>query len=141
VSRGGAVLPKGDGVQDMSELAQQQLIRLEAARRGVMLWRNNSGASFDDKGRLIRYGLGHDSAKTIEVMKSSDLIGIWPQLVTEDMVGQVIGRFVAVEVKRQGWHPTPGDKRAQAQQNFGDIVLRHGGWFQFATSPDDVWPS
>jgi hypothetical protein len=122
-----------------SEAAVQQQIRLEGGRRGVPLLRNNVGASFDKTGRLIRYGLGHDSAKTNNVFKSSDLIGIWPRLVTQDMVGQVIGQFVAVECKRPGWVFCASDEHAVAQKNFGDWVARHGGLFLFATSPTDLW--
>lgn len=123
----------------MSETDAMQTIRLEAARRGVLLMRNNSGATFDQTGRMIRFGLGNDSDKVNKVIKSSDLIGIRPTLVTPEMVGQTVGVFVAVEVKAPGWKFRPGDERAVAQKNFGDMVLRHGGMFTFATCPEDVW--
>ena len=122
-----------------SESEVQQQIRLEAARRGTPLLRNNSGACRDDTGRMIRYGLGNDSARLNKEFKSSDLIGIWPRLITQEMVGQTIGQFFAVEVKPPGWKQRPGDARAAAQLNFGRWAADHGGIFTFATGIDEVW--
>lgn len=122
-----------------SEAAVQQLIRLEAGRRGTPLLRNNSGAARDDRGQMIRFGLGNDSKRINDVFKSSDLIGIYPVVVTPDMVGRTLGLFFAVEVKAPGWKLTPGDKRAQAQLAFGEWVRKHGGVFCFATDPTEVW--
>lgn len=123
----------------VSEASVQQELRLEAERRSCPLLRNNSGAATDKTGRLVRYGLGNESAAVNKVFKSSDLIGIHPMRVTPDMVGQTVGVFFAVECKPPGWRRTPGDQRATAQQNFGDWVTRHGGIFRFATSVKDVW--
>lgn len=125
----------------MSEMATQQRIRLLASQHGTPLLRNNSGASTDDKGRLIRYGLGNDSSKLNKHFKSSDLIGIWPLVVTPEMVGRTLGVFFAVEVKAPGWKFRDSDARAVAQRNFGDWVQRHGGIFTFATSEADIWRS
>ena len=122
-----------------SEANIQQMIRLESARRGTPLLRNNVGACFDDTGRLIRYGLGHDSAKTNRVFKSSDLIGINPVMITGDMVGRTIGQFMAVECKSSGFVARASDKRYAAQHAFGKWVMAHGGWFTFAQSIEDVW--
>lgn len=123
----------------MSEMALQQRLRVMAAQHGTPLLRNNSGACRDDTGRMIRYGLGNDSERINKVFKSSDLIGIWPLVVTPEMVGRTLGVFFAVEVKAPGWKMTPGDERAKAQQNFGDWVRNNGGIFTFATSEKDVW--
>ena len=120
----------------VSETEIQQQIRLESGRRGTPLLRNNSGATFDQSGRMIRFGLGNDSAKINKVFKSSDLIGIWPRLITTDMVGQTIGQFFAVEVKRPGY---ARDERFKAQENFAEWVRRHGGLAYIATSPTEVW--
>lgn len=122
-----------------SEAATQQLIRLEAARRGTPLLRNNSGACMDSTGRMIRYGLGNDSGKINEVFKSSDLIGICPVVITPEMVGRTIGMFLAVEVKAPGWKFRESDKRAVAQKNFGDWVTAHGGQFRFVTRVEELW--
>ncbi len=123
----------------MSEARGQSEIRLEAPRQGWGLLRNNSGACLDANGRMIRYGLGNDSARLNRQFKSSDLIGVRPVTITPDMVGQTIGQFVAIECKAPGWKLRPGDARAQAQLRFGEWVVRHGGHFQFATGVDDVW--
>lgn len=122
----------------MSEQEQQQLIRVAAPRHGVHLLRNNSGACTDTTGRLVRYGLGNDSAELNRVFKSSDLIGIAPVTIQPHHVGMTIGQFVAVEVKRPGWKFRENDERAVAQRNFGQWVIKQGGRFQFATGPDDM---
>lgn len=115
-----------------SEAAVQQLVRLEASRLGMRLFRNNVGACKDDTGRVIRYGLCNDSAQMNKAVKSSDLIGIRPVIITPDMVGHTIGQFVAREVKRPGWSYR-GTDREVAQQAFGQLVLRLGGDFKFCT--------
>lgn len=125
----------------MSEMAVQQQLRVAAARYGTPLLRNNSGACRDDTGRLIRYGLGNDSAKINKNFKSSDLIGIWPVIITPEMVGRKLGVFFAVEVKAPGWKFRDSDDRAVAQKNFGEWVQSHGGVFTFATQEADVWRS
>lgn len=122
-----------------SEAHIQQQIRLEAARRGDALLRNNVGACRDAKGRLIRFGLGNDSAKLNRTFKSSDLIGIRRLLITDNMVGMVIGQFAAIEVKSSQWVPRESDERYVAQRNFGEWVIQHGGHFTFAQSVEDVW--
>lgn len=115
-----------------SEAAVQQLVRLEASRLGMRLFRNNVGACKDDTGRVIRYGLSNDSAQMNKAIKSSDLIGIRPVIITPDMMGHTIGQFVAREVKRPGWSYR-GTDREVAQQAFGQLVLKLGGDFKFCT--------
>ena len=117
----------------LSESQVTSLHRLAEAERGTMLFRNNSGALPDRNGRLIRFGLGNDSAASNAEFKSSDWIGWRPTLITPDMVGECIARFVAHEIKHPGWHLTPGDKRGQAQARFGALVTRGGGEFRFVT--------
>lgn len=111
----------------LSESAIQQRVRLEAARRGWLLWRNNVGACVDQNGRHIRYGLANESAAMNETIKSSDLIGIQPLFITPDMVGTIVGVFTAIECKHEGWVLTAGDKRGQAQTAFHDLVRSVGG--------------
>lgn len=115
-----------------SEAAVQQLVRLEASRLGMRLFRNNVGACKDDTGRVIRYGLCNDSAQMNKAVKSSDLIGIRPVVITPDMMGHTIGQFVAREVKRPGWSYR-GTDREVAQQAFGQLILKLGGDFKFCT--------
>lgn len=126
-----------------SETELQQQIRLHLARQGSPVLRNNSGASKDMNGRLIRFGLGNDSAKINKNFKSADLIGIRPVMITPEMVGKVMGQFLAVEVKHPGWKfPKPTNKaefaRCNAQKNFLDWVNRHGGYGVFAQDVADV---
>ena len=122
-----------------SEAAVQAQLRVRAAQLGAALWRNNSGACKDDTGRLVRYGLGHDSARISAEWKSSDLIGIIPRQIEPHHVGQVWGVFAAVEVKAPGWSK-PKNDREIAQGRFGANVLALGGFFKFAQSVEDVFP-
>ena len=119
-----------------SEAVVQQDIRLEASRLGVRLWRNNSGAATDATGRLIRYGLGNDSAQINKRFKSADLIGLTPVLITPDMVGQVVGVFTAVEVKHDAWRGTTLNERELAQKAWLELVHQSGGFAGFANSVD-----
>lgn len=109
-----------------SEKKVQALVQLAAARRGAWMLRNNSGAFEDESGRQVRFGLGNISKKFNEVMKSSDLVGIEPVVITAAMVGQTIGRFYAVEAKPEGWRYT-GTAREVAQLKFIAKVNELGG--------------
>lgn len=122
-----------------SEAATQQRIRILAAQHGTPLLRNNSGACMDSTGRMIRYGLGNDSSKLNAAFKSSDLIGIYPVVITPELLGRTIGMFMAIEVKAPGWKFRESDERAVAQKNFGDWVTAHGGYFRFVTKAEEVW--
>jgi len=117
-----------------SEIDVQNQIRVEGAKIGMWLLRNNSGALTDVNGRLVRFGLGNDSPATNKKIKSSDLIGVWE------------GRAVAIECKHPGWknpfspHNTylkPTD-RETAQWKFIKLWRSHGGLACFATCWDDV---
>lgn len=118
----------------MDEGAVQNHVRLAAAQLGIELWRNNIGVLKDERGVPVRYGLANDSANLNRKIKSSDLIGITPILVTPDMVGQIVGIFTAVEVKESEWVFRPNDEHALAQNNYCDIVRAAGGYAGFATS-------
>jgi hypothetical protein len=98
-----------------SEADNIKLIRQEASNYGAVLWRNNSGAFKDAKGRLIRFGLANDSAVHNKKKKSSDLIGLAPD-----------GRFLAVECKKSGWKYT-GTEEERAQKEYLDFVNERGG--------------
>jgi len=97
---GHTMLERATGV---SEGAVSSVVRLEAARKGIKLWRNNVGALLDARGVPVRYGLANDSAALNKVLKSSDLIGWRPVLITPAHVGLVIGQTVLRETKRVGW--------------------------------------
>lgn len=123
----------------MSENNLQNIARIIASQRGGFLWRNNSGAFQDAKGRWVRYGLGNDSKAINKVMKSSDLIGVMPVTITQDMVGKKIGQFVAIEIKDGEWRFTKGDERAEAQLNFLHLIDKVGGAAGFATCEADLY--
>lgn len=92
------------------EGAIQTAIRLEAARQGWQLWRNNKGVLRDNRGIPVRFGLANDSKKLSDRLASADLIGTDPY-----------GRFASVEVKR------PGGTVTQAQINWCNLVNARGG--------------
>ncbi|MEJ2124151.1 MAG: hypothetical protein P8Y47_04885 [Alphaproteobacteria bacterium] len=97
---------------------------------GVMLWRNNSGALRDARGKFVRFGLGNISKKANDEFKTSDLIGIGPD-----------GTFWAIEVKKPDWKPGATAVKAQteaAQQRFLDIVVSKGGVGFFASSVEQA---
>ena len=122
------VIPRD--VPPLSEAAVSQRVRLEASKRGLRLWRNNNGAAMDADGRQIRYGLANDSASLNKRVKSHDLIGITPHVVTQADVGKTVGVFTSYEVKRGDWRFT-GTEREIAQRTRLEIVLSLGGISKF----------
>jgi hypothetical protein len=116
----------------MKESAVASHIRLAGAQLGVDLWRNNVGVLFDENGRPVRYGLANDSPAMNKTIKSSDLIGITPVIVTPAHVGRLLGVFTAVETKASDWTLRPSDAHALAQAAFHDIVRAAGGFAGFA---------
>ena len=117
----------------MNENPIQQRVRLLAANSGWLLWRNNVGVYIDKRGIPVRYGLANDTSAMNKRIKSADLIGIRPVLITPDMVGKIIGQFVSIEVKRSDWKPGADPEREQAQQHWADIVNEQGGYAKFST--------
>lgn len=116
-----------------SESAVQSRVRLEAAQKGVRLFRNNVGALKDETGRIVRYGLANDTSAINRVIKSGDLIGIRPVLVTQQMVGATIGQFVSREIKAGDWRYT-GTDREHAQLRWAELVVSMGGDAAFASA-------
>ena len=108
-----------------SETEIQQQIRLQCSRGKVRLWRNNSGSLPDPRtGRYVQFGVGSPGG--------SDLIGYRRVRVTEEMVGQEIAQFAAVEVK------TPKGRVKAEQQQFINHVLSAGGVAGVARSVDEA---
>lgn len=110
-----------------SEGAVSNDVRLESGHKGVRLFRNNVGACQDKTGRSIRYGLANDSPQMNKRIKSSDLIGIRPLLITPQMVGSTVGQFVAREVKKSAWRYGADPEREKAQLAFISLVIGLGG--------------
>lgn len=91
----------------------------------MRLWRNNSGSLPDPRtGRYVQFGVGSPGG--------SDLIGYRRVRVTEEMVGQEIAQFAAVEVK------TPRGRVRPEQRQFINHVLSAGGVAGIARSVDEA---
>lgn len=112
------------------EARVQDEARLLASKMGWRLFRNNVGVLKDERGVPVRYGIANDSPAMNKRIKSSDLIGIRPVVITQDMVGSTIGQFVAREVKKAGWK-YKGTEHEQAQLAFGTLIIGLGGDFKF----------
>ena len=113
-----------------SESYIQSAVRLEAARKGLKLWRNNVGVLEDRTGRPIRYGLGNDSPALNKVLKSGDLIGWRPVLITPALVGSRLAQFVSRECKRPNWCYT-GTDHEKAQLRWIEALTADGGDAKF----------
>ena len=111
-----------------SEAVVSDTIRIQAARVGCVLLRNNSGVMIDATGRHVRFGLGNDSKQINAVRKSPDLIG-WT----------CHGLFIAVETKHAGWRFNASHPDEVAQLAFLEWIMRSGGIGCFATSWLDVY--
>jgi len=119
----------------LSEGAVQNQVRLEGSEKGIRLMRNNVGAynAQHPPSPGTRWGLCNDSKQMNKVIKSSDLIGIKPVEITLEMVGMILGQFVAREVKKSDW-TFKGDDHENAQLNFLLLVLSLGGDAAFCNS-------
>lgn len=118
-----------------SEAAIQTRVRMEASRKGLRIWRNNVGA-YDERfppSPGTRWGLCNDTKAMNANIKSSDLVGIRPVTITQSHVGQVIGQFVAREVKAADWKYS-GSEREEAQLKFLQLVASLGGDAAFANA-------
>lgn len=135
-----AALSVVHGVGETSEGGVQSRVRLEAAKKGIYLWRNNVGAGkvthADGKGagRFLRWGLANDSEKLNDVVKSADLIGVRRTLITQAMVGQHVGVFVSREVKAADWTPS-GTLREAAQLQWANLINGQGGDAKIVSGP------
>lgn len=121
----------------VSEAGVQSQVRLEAASRGWIMFRNNVGAMVDASGRMVRYGLANDSKRLNTHIKSADLVGLRPVTITQDMVGKVIGQFVSREIKASHWKYS-GTPREQAQARWAEIINAAGGDARFCTGVHDL---
>jgi len=125
-------LDPADPAYGKSEAWAQSTVRLEASEKGIKLFRNNVGALQDKGGRLVRYGLGNDSAAMNDVLKSADLCGIRPVVIQAHHVGHTFGQFCCREIKAPGWQYTGAD-REPAQLAWANLINANGGDAAFAT--------
>ena len=56
-----------------------------------------------------------------------------PVLITQDMVGSVIGQFISRECKRSDWKFNPNNPRDLAQMKWVELILILGGDAKFTT--------
>ena len=122
-----------EGEIGRSEAAVQQAVLSEAARKGLRLFRNNVGAGRLEGGSFIRFGLANSSKGVNAIIKSGDLIGIRPVLITPEHVGQTIGQFVSREVKASDWRYS-GNEREVAQLAWAQLIVSYGGDAAFCNS-------
>ena len=120
-----------------SEMAIQNEIMLKSSKQGMKLFRNNVGVAKREDGIPVRYGLANSSKKINTVIKSSDLIGIKPIIITTDMIGKTIGQFVSIEVKKSKWE-YKGTPREIAQKNWIDLINKLGGDAKFINNAEDL---
>ena len=111
----------------------QVAVRLAASRAGARLWRNNCGAGVLQNGSFVRGGRANESEAVNRNIKSADLIGIRPVLITPGHVGQTLGVFVSREVKPAGWRFHPNDPHEAAQERWAALIRSFGGDACFTT--------
>jgi len=73
--------------------------------------------------RMVHFGL---------TVGSSDLIGLLPIKITQEMVGQTVAVFAAVETK------TLTGEAKEKQNHFIDFINQNGGIGIIARSPEDL---
>lgn len=122
----------GDVAVGKSEAYAQSQVVLEGSRKGVRLWRNNVGVLEDANGRPVRFGLANQSSDINKIIKSGDLIGIRPVLITPALIGATIGQFVSREIKEPGWRYAETEREA-AQLRWAEMICALGGDAAFAT--------
>lgn len=111
-------------------------VMLKASELGMTVWRNNSGVAWTAN-EVERQGnvLLLRDARPLRAglcPGSSDLIGIKPVVITEEMVGMTLGVFLAIEVK------TPTGRLSPEQQRFLEHVQKSGGVAMVARSEGDL---
>lgn len=108
-----------------SEQTIQQEIRLYVGEKfkNTRLFRNNVGAAVLKDGRRIDFGL---------CVGSSDTVGWTTRTITQEMVGQKVAIFTAIEVK------TATGKASDVQQRFINYVHNAGGLSAICRNVQDV---
>lgn len=107
-----------------------QVVALRASAWGSRMFRNNSGVLPSQTGRPVRFGLGNESKKINEKMKTSDFIGWSHVVITPAMVGKTLAVFTALEAKPIGFIPKNeyrDGSREKAQDHFIQLVIEAGG--------------
>ena len=121
-----------DAPHGATEAWAQQRIRMMMSDNGGAGWRNNLGVAYNASGVPIRFGLANDSANVNKKLKSSDIIGITPIIITPEYIGTRLGVFTSAEIKKPGWSYT-GTEREKAQLRWMQLVISMGGLAGFST--------
>ena len=134
---------EGEGESMNEETSRQNKIRLALSSLGITNWRNNTGVGWAGKmikgsGKMMFVGKEDVIIRNARPLRaglckgSSDIIAIKSVLITPEMVGQVIGQFIAVEVK------TPAGRPTKDQLNFNQQINHKGGIALFARNIEDI---
>lgn len=116
----------------------QNSIRLALSKAGITSWRNETGKFWS--GKVIHKensSITLTNAAMIPVglcVGSSDLICITPKTITQDMVGEKIGVFTAIEVKTY----RKGSEASDDQTKFINHVKKMGGIAGIARSEEEA---
>lgn len=122
------------------EIASQEVLT-RARQWKTRAYRNNSGALPSENGRVVRFGLGNESKKSLETYRTGDYVGFTPVVITPEMVGKTIAVFTNIEckagdfVEKSIYNPK---QREHQQNNFNILVRSHGGIAGFACKWQDV---
>jgi len=114
----------------------QNLQMLALSQAGCLVWRVETAGAW--VGKVI-----HKDNQTVTLANArmiqaglckggSDIIGIRPTVITQDMVGQTVGVFLADEVK------TKTGRATKEQLRFIEAVNKAGGIAGVARSVDDA---
>jgi len=119
---------------------QNETKLLVGGDKNTRIFRNNVGMAYTGKlvkspssnkyllldPKPIKFGLANGSA---------DLIGIRKIQITDDMVDEYVGIFVAIEEKKPEWNENKKlTKHESEQKNFLDMIKKFGGIAFFSTS-------
>lgn len=119
----------------MSEMDLQKEIAMAMCGKRTRLWVNDTGMAY--QGKVTRMG---NSAviNNVQAIKyglctgSSDLIGFHMIKITEDMVGEELPIFTAIEVK------TAKGRASEQQQAFLSMVRDNNGYAGIARSVEEA---
>lgn len=126
----------------MPESSLMRRIQVGVASLGARLWRNNVGLGWAGEAIIIKHPgtvavcpgdvvIHHAHPLHAGLCEgSSDLVGLTPAVVTQEMAGRTVAIFTAIEVKQEGKKPTP------AQAAFLCMVRELGGIAFVARSED-----
>lgn len=90
-------------------------LQCELSKHGIRAWRHFVGLLYTQEGNPIK--IGSDG--------QSDMWGIMPVKVTQEMVGTTVGIFISIETKSQ--HGRTQKKRAKLQENWKNSINSLGG--------------